>query len=69
MTLNMDSKVPPITDPRKAETLGEACANADGTYNGLRLLSWLSEALNPGRGFSESDVRKIWNDVKEKECS
>ena len=29
-------------DPRKAATLGEACANGDGTFNGLRLLSWLS---------------------------
>jgi hypothetical protein len=29
-------------DPRRARTLGEACANGDGTFNGLRLLSWLS---------------------------
>lgn len=52
-------------DPRKAKTLGEAALNADGkTYNGAKALSWLSEVLNPGKGMSEADVQKVWDDVK-----
>lgn len=51
-------------DPRKAKTLGEACANGDGTYNGARLLSWLSAAVSGGNGFSEAEVKEIWNDAK-----
>lgn len=52
-------------DPRKAKTLGEAALNADGkTYNGAKALSWLSEVLNPGKGMSEADVQKMWDDVK-----
>lgn len=53
-----------MTDPRKAATLEEACANGNGTYNGYRLLSWLSESLNPGKGFSEQEVRDIHEQVK-----
>ncbi len=49
----------PTTDPREALTLEEACANGDGTFNGLRLLSWLSEAVAPGKGLSEEEVRQI----------
>ncbi len=56
-------------DPRKAKTLGEACANPDGTYNGLKLMAWLSEAVNPGHGFSEEEVQKIWEEVKAKKVS
>lgn len=48
-----------MNDPRKAKTLGEACANPDGTYNGLRLLSWLSECISPGKGLSVEEVEKI----------
>lgn len=51
-------------DPRKAQTLGEACDNGDGTYNGARMLSWLSEVLSPGKGLSEGEVRKMFDDVK-----
>lgn len=51
-------------DPRKAKTLGEACDNGDGTFNGLRLLSWLSEVVAPGRGISEDEVRNIAEQVK-----
>ena len=54
------------SDPRKAETLDEACTNGDGTYNGYRLLSWLSEALNPGKGFPEEEVRKMVEEAKAK---
>jgi hypothetical protein len=49
-------------DPRG--TLNEACANGDGTYNGARLLSWLSEAANPGQGVPEAEVRKMWDRAK-----
>jgi hypothetical protein len=48
-----------MSDPRTAETLGEACVNEDGTYDGAKLLSWLSEILNPGHGVSESETRQI----------
>ena len=56
-------------DPRKAKTLGEACANGDGTYNGLKLMAWLSESVNPGHGFSEEEVQKIWEEVKAKKVA
>lgn len=55
-----------MTDPRKAKTLGEACANGDGTYNGIKLMAWLSEAVNPGKGISEQEVRKIADGVMAK---
>lgn len=54
------------TDPRKAKTLGEAARNPDGTYNGAKALSWLSEALRPGHGVPEAEVRKMWNQAKAK---
>lgn len=47
-----------MTDPRKAKSLGEAALNPDGTYNGIRALSWLSAALYPGAGLSEDEVRQ-----------
>lgn len=53
-----------MTDPRKAKTLGEAAQNPDGTFNGARALSWLSEALNPGRGASEAEVQQIYDRVR-----
>lgn len=53
-----------VTDPRKAKTLGEAAENPDGTFNGARALSWLSEVLNPGRGASEQDVQNAWHDIR-----
>jgi hypothetical protein len=52
-------------DKRKrktGETLLDACANGDGTYNGVKLISRLSSILNRGRGLSEAEVRKIWDD-------
>lgn len=51
-------------DPRKAKTLDEAALNPDGTYNGVRALSWLTEALHPGKGLSESEVAGIAEEVK-----
>ncbi len=47
-------------DPRKATTLEEAARNPDGTYNGARALAWMSEAISPGQGLSEQEVRKMW---------
>lgn len=55
-----------MDDPRKAATLGEACANGDGTYNGYRAVAWLSEVLNPGRGMSEEDVRRAYEKRRKK---
>lgn len=51
-------------DPRRAKTLGEACQNSDGTFDGLRLMSWLSEAVAPGKGLAIEEVQKIADDVK-----
>lgn len=53
-------------DPRKAKNLDEACANGNGTYNGYRMLSWLSEVLHPGKGLSEAEVREIEAEVRAK---
>jgi hypothetical protein len=53
-------------DPRTAKTLGEAALNADGTYNGAKALSWLSECLTPGRGLSQEEVQAIFEEVKVK---
>jgi hypothetical protein len=53
-----------MADPRKAKTLGEAALNADGSYNGLRALSWLSEALRPGKGIPVEEVAEIAEKVK-----
>ena len=50
-------------DPRKAKTLGEASANSDGTYNGLRALSWLSHVLTGGKGVPLEEVEKIAAEV------
>ena len=52
-----------MSDPRKAETLGEAAQNPDGTYNAIKALSWLSDVLNPGKGLPESEVQKIADEV------
>lgn len=46
-------------DPRDAKTLGEACDNGDGTYNGLRALSWLS-------GVPLEDVKRIADEALRK---
>jgi hypothetical protein len=53
-------------DPRKAKTLDEACRNPDGTYNGLKMMSWVSEAMTPGKGVPLQDVQKIWDDLLKK---
>lgn len=53
-----------ISDPRKANTLDEASRNPDGTYNGARALSWLSDVVTGGKGLSEAEVQGIFEDVK-----
>lgn len=50
-------------DPRNAETLADACGNGDGTYNGFELMSWLSEALHPGKGLSVAEVKKCYEEA------
>lgn len=50
----------------RAPDLDAAARNPDGTYNGLKALSWLSEVLNPGKGFTPAEVEAIANDVKER---
>ncbi|UTC29895.1 hypothetical protein BAJUN_02890 [Bajunvirus bajun] len=51
-------------DPRRAETLDEAARNADGSYNGAAMLSWLSECLQPGNGLTETEIREIFDEVQ-----
>jgi len=53
-----------IDDPRKAKTMEEAGKNPDGTWNAIKVLSWLSECLNPGKGIPEEEVRSIWEKKK-----
>lgn len=53
-------------DPRRAKTLGEAALNPNGTYNGAKALSWLSEVLSPGRGMSEDAIQAMFEDAKRK---
>ena len=53
-----------LPDPRDAATLGEAAQNPDGTYNGLRALSWLSSVLTPGKGLSVEEVAEIAAEVR-----
>jgi hypothetical protein len=43
-----------ITD----KPLLDACANGDGTYNGVKLFQWLTEAVS-GRDLGEEEIRKI----------
>jgi len=51
-------------DARKAKTLGESADNGDGTYNGARAMAWLSEALHPGSGLTEQEVKALWDKVQ-----
>lgn len=61
----LDSRVRQ-TDPRTAPTLGAAAKNPDGTWNGAKALSWLSEALRPGKGVPVEEVEQMWREIKEK---
>lgn len=56
-----------MSDPREAMTLGDACQNPDGTYNTFKMLSWMSEVLNPGNGMTEADVRRVYDERKKNE--
>jgi hypothetical protein len=53
-----------MPDPRRTKTLDEASRNPDGTYNGARALSWLSEALHPGKGVNLEEVLRSWDRAK-----
>lgn len=54
-----------MTDPRKADTLDEAARNPDGTYNGARALSWLSDVLlGVGKGIPEDEIKQMFADAK-----
>ncbi|MDH4992067.1 hypothetical protein QEZ48_14700 [Aquamicrobium lusatiense] len=56
-----------MTDPRTADTLDEAARNADGTYDGARALSWLSDVLTGGKGVPEGEIRQMFADAKAKQ--
>lgn len=56
-----------LNDPRKAKTLGEACDNGDGTYNGANALAWLSDVLTGGKGIAPEEVRRIFDAAKAKQ--
>ena len=60
---------PVITDPRKANTLDEAARNPDGTYNGARALSWLSDVLTGGKGVPEGEIEQMFADAKAKRAN
>jgi hypothetical protein len=48
-----------VIDPRLAHTLEEAARNGDGSWNGVRALSWLSKALDPnGTGLSVAEIKE-----------
>ena len=53
-------------DPRLAKTVGEACANGDGTYDAYRLFSWLSRVVGGGDGISVEEVKQLADEVKER---
>ena len=55
-----------MSDPRSAPSLEEAAKNPDGTWNGARALSWLSEALNPGKGRPVEDIEAVWKELYER---
>lgn len=55
-----------IDDPRGAKDLDEASRNPDGTYNGLRALSWLSRVVTGGKGIPLEEVEQIAAEAKAK---
>lgn len=51
--------------PRKAKTLGDAALNPDGkTYDLFKAMSWASAAVTGGKGMSEEEVRRLYEEVK-----
>ena len=53
----------------KAPTLDDAAKNPDGTYNGAKALSWMSEALHPGNGVPVAEVQGMWDGLKAEKMS
>ncbi len=54
-----------MADPRKAKALDEVSLNEDGSYNGVKALSWLSEVLFPSNGMDEAEVLQLVDEVKQ----
>lgn len=52
--------MPRITD----KTLGDACSNGDGTYDGRKLVRWLFEATT-GKEMSAEDADKLIEEAKQ----
>lgn len=53
-------------EPHEAKTLGEACANGDGTYDGVRLMQFLFSAVTGGKQIATEEVRQMWDEAKAK---
>lgn len=47
------------------QTLGEYSSNGDGTYNGVKVMQWLVEALS-GKPLSEEDAKRLMRDAQER---
>lgn len=56
-----------MSEPEVSEqTLGDVALNPDGTWNGLRALSWLSEVLHPGANVTEAEISEMIRQEKER---
>ena len=53
-----------MTDPRDAPDLDQASRNPDGTYDGAKALSWLSNVLTSRQGLTVDEIREAWEDAK-----
>lgn len=49
----------------KSETLGEACANGDGTFDGYKALQWMQKALGH-KVMPREEMEKLWEEAKAK---
>ena len=52
-----------MTDSMEGKTLGEACQNPDGTYDGRRLVKWLYFCTT-GKNLTDKEVEEILEDAK-----
>jgi hypothetical protein len=46
-------------DPRYAPTLQAAAMLPDGTWDTLRAITWMTEALKPGGGLPLTEVQRL----------
>lgn len=51
-------------NPPEEQTLDEVARNPDGTYNGYKMLAWLSNVLHPGVELSPEDVQKMAEEIR-----